>query len=218
LRRGASLAALRAVPSRAFKIMAAFALQIVDIDESGKDYAFPLKREWLDPALVDAGLRANPGQQPPGSLEVHAQLNGGAEYLVEGRLQAELVTDCVRCLGVANVPVNSRFATLFTRKSAPRGERATPTLELSHEDAEDDDLQHEDFSGHQIVLDDLVREYLVLEVPMQPLCSPDCQGIAVPEHVRPPAETFGTSDAPVDPRLAPLLRLRDKVPPKPNKE
>jgi uncharacterized metal-binding protein YceD (DUF177 family) len=56
----------------------------------------------------------------------------------------------------------------------------------------------------------------VLEMPMQPLCSPDCTGIAVPKHVRPPEAAFGSDK--VDPRLAPLQRLRDKVPPKPNNE
>jgi hypothetical protein len=51
---------------------------------------------------------------------------------------------------------------------------------------------------------------------MQPLCSEDCTGIAVPKHVQPPEDVFGggATDTKVDPRLAPLLRLRDKVPPK----
>ena len=77
----------------------------------------------------------------------------------------------------------------------------------------DDDLQREEFVGHDIPLDELVREHIVLEVPMQPLCSEGCQGIPVPETVRPPAEVFGTKDERVDPRLAPLQRLRDKIPP-----
>jgi hypothetical protein len=63
------------------------------------------------------------------------------------------------------------------------------------------------------VLDDLVREHMVLEVPMQPLCSEQCEGIAVPEHLRPPPDVFREPGA-VDPRLAPLQRLRDNVPQK----
>lgn len=197
--------------------MSAFAIQVVEIDESGKDYAFALTREWLDGSLGDAGLRADPATAP-GRLEVHAQKNG-AEFLVTGRVRAELATDCVRCLAPAQVVVDSRFATLFVRKSGASGARGAPgTLELSDEDVDDDDdeLSREEFSGHEIVLDDLIREYLVLEMPMQALCTADCQGIAVPEHLRPPADAFGTADERVDPRLAPLLRLRDKVPP--NKE
>jgi uncharacterized protein len=197
--------------------MPEFVLQVLDIDETGKDYSFVLTREWLDATLGDAGLRGDP-EQPIGSLTVHAQKNGN-EFLVEGKVRAALITDCVRCLGVAHVPVSSHFATLFNRTSVPRGSgsskrAAAETLEMSEED--DDDLQREDFSGHEIVLDDLVREYLVLDAPMQPLCSEQCEGIAVPKHVRPPEEVFGPSDGSVDPRLAPLLRLRDKVPP--NKE
>jgi uncharacterized protein len=192
--------------------MSEFALQIQDIDEVGKDFVFPLSRAWLDSSLADAGLRADPAA-PPGVLTVHAQQNG-TEYLVEGEVRAGLVTDCVRCLGEAKVPVQSRFATLFSRGGGGRPQEGE--VEVGHED--ESELQHEEFSGHEIVLDDLIREYLVLEMPMQPLCSPDCQGIAVPAHLRPPEDVFGPSDGSVDPRLAPLLRLRDKVPPKPNKE
>lgn len=195
--------------------MSAFAIQVVEIDESGRDYAFALTREWLDGSLADAGLRADPNE-PPGSLDVHAQKNG-AEFLITGRVRASLATDCGRCLAPARIPVDSSFATLFVRKRGAISTRPAPAaLELSHEDVDDDELQREEFSGHEIALDDLVREYLVLEMPMQALCSADCQGIAVPEHLRPPADPFATADESVDPRLAPLLRLRDKVPP--NKE
>lgn len=194
--------------------MSEFALQVQDIDESGKDYAFALREAWIETALADANLHADPSEQP-GSLTVHAQKNG-SEYFVEGRVQAPLTTECVRCLGVAKVPVDTRFATLFTRVAGPvRTAGAEETVD-SDEDEDEDELSREEFSGHEIVLDGLIREYLVLEVPMQPLCAPDCQGIAVPKHVRPPEDVFGSSDGKVDPRLAPLLRLRDKVPP--NKE
>ena len=56
------------------------------------------------------------------------------------------------------------------------------------------------YDGENVVLDDLVRDDLLLEIPMIPLCSEDCPGIAsasVKEETRP-----------VDPRLAPLLRMK----------
>jgi len=193
--------------------MAEFALQIHDIDESGKSYVFELTPTWVETTLAEAHLQADPSA-PAGSLRIHAQKNG-EEYLVEGHLQAALVTECGRCLGVAKLPVDTRFASLFSRASGQPA-RGAAVEELEADDADDEDLSREEFSGHAIVLDELIREYLVLEVPMQPLCSPDCQGIAVPKHVRPPEDVFGSSDAKVDPRLAPLLRLRDKIPP--NKE
>lgn len=207
--------------------MSEFALQVVDIDETGRDYSFELKQPWLESSLADANLHPDP-DAAPGKLQLHAQKNG-TEYLVEGRVVANLTTECSRCLGVAKVPVDTRFATLFTRAAGgphahgKQGAHAPNTVDEVDEEfeGEDGELSREEFSGHEIVLDDLIREYLVLECPMQPLCSVDCTGIAVPKHVRPPEDVFGrgATDSKVDPRLAPLLRLRDKVPPKPdNKE
>jgi uncharacterized metal-binding protein YceD (DUF177 family) len=201
--------------------MSEFALQVVDIDETGRDYSFELKKPWLESSLADANLHADP-EAPAGTLKVHAQKNG-AEYLVEGHVQVSLTTECGRCLGVARVPVDTRFATLFTRSAHTTGghhkdgAHASNTSDIDDEvDGDEDELAREEFSGHEIVLDGLIREYLVLECPMQPLCSEDCTGIAVPKHVQPPEDVFGrdAADSKVDPRLAPLLRLRDKVPPK----
>jgi uncharacterized protein len=195
--------------------MAELVLHVQDIDETGKDYSFELTPAWLETALRDATLRADPAYES-GLLELHAQQNG-AEYLVNGTIAVHLLTECGRCLGDAAVEVDVPFGTLFHRSSgkagAPRKPRvsADEVLELG-----EDDMMREEFAGHDIVLDDLVREHIVLEVPMQPLCSEACQGIAVPKHLRPPEEVFGTKDDGVDPRLAPLKRLRDKVPP--NKE
>jgi uncharacterized protein len=202
--------------------MAEFVLQIHDIDEAGKDYAFRISPQWLDASLAADGLRSDPGHGE-GALAVHAQKNG-AEYLVHGTLSAHLLADCVRCLGEAKVPVQVVVASLYSRSDGhdtrdardtrKRGGAHDSPEEIELGDDDDDDLQRESFSGHQLVLDDLVREHLLLECPMQTLCSPDCAGIPVPAHVLPPEDVFGPSEGGVDPRLAPLLRLRDKVPPK----
>jgi uncharacterized protein len=195
--------------------MAELVLHVQDIDETGKDYSFELTPAWLDATLRDATLRADPAYES-GRVELHAQQNG-TEYLLNGTIAVHLLTECGRCLGDAAVAVDVPFGTLFHRSASKPGAPRKPRepAEDVHELGEDDMLR-EEFAGHDIVLDDLVREHIVLEVPMQPLCSEDCQGIAVPKHLRPPEEVFGTKDDPVDPRLAPLKRLRDKVPP--NKE
>jgi uncharacterized protein len=200
--------------------MAELVLHVQDIDETGKDYSFELTPAWLDATLREATLRADPAYES-GVVELHAQ-QIGTEYLVNGTIAAHLLTECGRCLADAAIEVAVPFATLFHRAAksasgkahAPR--RAAQASDADVQELGDDDMLREEFSGHDIVLDGLVREHIVLEVPMQPLCSEDCQGIAVPKHLRPPEEVFGTKDDGVDPRLAPLKRLRDKVPP--NKE
>jgi uncharacterized protein len=197
--------------------MAEFVLHVQDLDEAGKDYAFELSHAWLDSHLGDATLRHDPAFGP-GNLQIHAQQNGG-EYLVTGTLKVHVLTECGRCLGDAKLTVDTVIGTLFARTAgkAPAGHeqrRAQSERYERHadEDEDDEDLPREEFSGNDIVLDDLVREHIVLEVPMQPLCGEACAGIAIPAHLQPPADVFPGAGA-VDPRLAPLQRLRDNVPP-----
>jgi uncharacterized protein len=180
--------------------MPAFLLQLQDIDESGKDYAFELTPDWLDAALADSPLRRDP-TAGSGQLCVHAQKNGH-ELLVHGRVEAVLVTDCSRCLGATPLPVRAEVTALLSQ----RPHTNTP----ADAELEPEDLDRVRFLGHEVALDELVREHLLLECPMQPLCSPQCPGIEIPQHVRPRPEDFGDGTE-VDPRLAPLKRLKDRL-------
>jgi uncharacterized protein len=174
-------------------------LQVQDIDERGKDYDFELTPGWLDAALSDTALKRDP-QGRNGQLHVHAQRNG-TDVLVKGVVDAQLMVECGRCLQDTPLPVHADITALLS----PGGEEDLPEeLEL-----EAGDLDRGSFVGHELALDDLVREHLLLEAPMQPLCSPDCAGIEIPAKVRPPAEDFG--DGATDPRLLPLQQLRAKL-------
>ena len=215
------------IPTRGYA-MADFELHVTEIDEAGKDYAFELSPAWLDSHLQDAALKHDP-DFGPGTLEVHAQENDG-EYLVTGTVRVHVLTECGRCLGDAKLAVNTVIGTLFARTSGRPGagaqagqdrrahtERHTERYErhADQDDEDNDDVPREEFSGNDIVLDELVREHIVLEVPMQPLCGEACPGIPIPAHLQAPADVFPGSGA-VDPRLAPLQRLRDNVPPMSN--
>ncbi len=73
--------------------------------------------------------------------------------------------------------------------------------EFSSEEA-DTDI----YDGETVVLDDFLREALLLEVPSFPLCSEDCPGI------RPSAKAAPErSEAGLDPRLSPLRALKTKL-------
>ena len=193
-------------PPPASEPMAEFVLNVHDIDEDGKDYSFPLTPAWLDVALAGCELRADTsGGLGVGAVAVHAQ-KSGADIVVNGTVHATLVAQCNRCLADAPVAIVAPVVALLTARGP--GLRAEPDeLDLTPED-----LDREFFTGDRIVLDDLVREQLILEAPMQPLCREDCPGIAVPEHLRPPPDVAATDGPgrPMDPRLAPLLALKQK--------
>jgi uncharacterized protein len=78
----------------------------------------------------------------------------------EGRLRAITHCDCARCLTEIEQPVSSRFTELFIYppETAPEG-----ALTVG------DDVH--------LNLAPLVREDMLLSIPMQALCRPDCKGL-----------------------------------------
>lgn len=178
--------------------MSAFVLQIQDLDESGRDWTFAIGREWLASALETTDLGPGPGD---GSLQVHAQRNG-SDVLVQAHVVAELSATCARCL--EDVPLGLDFA--ITALFSPEHMRPDESDEV---DVRLDELNRDYYAGREVVLDSMVREYLLLEIPMKPLCSEGCKGIAVPEHLRPPEGVFGRA-AP-DARFAPLMKLKEAL-------
>lgn len=178
--------------------MAHLVLNVPDIDASGKNFHFEIDSGWLQAELGDAGLRPADG----GTVDVHAQRNG-VEILVQGRVRTRVLAECVRCLGDAPLDVDTPITSLM-RPRIHETEPEAEEIELTPEDVERDF-----YSGNEIVLDSLVRENIILEVPMKPLCSESCSGIAIPEGVRPPDVEDQRES--VDPRLAPLAELARKM-------
>ncbi|MGB8330910.1 MAG: DUF177 domain-containing protein [Polyangiales bacterium] len=178
--------------------MSAFVLQIQDLDESGKDWSFAIGVDWLASALADTEL--SPGTDD-GLLTVHAQRNG-LDVLVQAQIQAAMTATCARCLAEVPLDVNLALTALYS----PEHMRPAESHEI---DVRLDETNQDYYSGSELVLDAMVREHLLLEGPMKPLCSETCAGIAIPEHLRPPADIFG--DSAPDARFAPLLKLKEAL-------
>ncbi len=82
--------------------------------------------------------------------------------LFQGEFRGNHQETCVRCLAEYIQTLQTSFSELYAFS-----ERST---------SESDLLVPEDGN---IDLDPLVREYLLLEVPIRPLCKPDCKGLCV---------------------------------------
>ncbi len=187
--------------------MADLLIPIHDLDTHGKDFVFALDESWLTRMLAETGVSGDISEGP-GSVEVHAQRNG-QEILVHGRAKARLVTDCVRCLKGMPVAVECDLAALY----APS--QGQSRAEDEEDDIDPDQPDREFYTGEQVAIDELVRDYLLLELPMQPRCDLgwSCSNLEVPDHMR-TSEGVQTSqnfneDA-IDPRLAPLIKLAQK--------
>lgn len=183
--------------------MAEFTLNVKDLDSSGKDFEFPITSRWLAHALEETGLRPHPSQKG-GTLSLHAQKTG-ADILLQGKLRVTIVAECGRCLQEALVPIDGDVVALLCARGASF-RKEPDEVELTPQD-----LDQDFYEGDVIVLDDKIREQILLEVPMQPLCSEQCEGIAdyVPEDTSAPLQ----NEPAVDPRLAPLLKWKNQSKP-----
>jgi len=112
--------------------------------------------------------------------------------------------------GKGNVKGTAKKDAKKDAKDSERKRRRGKAVEDDDDDGrlmDADEADFDTYSGDDVVLDDFVREAILLELPMFPLCSETCPGIGAP-----PSETAesATEDSPIDPRLAPLMELKSK--------
>jgi uncharacterized protein len=132
-----------------------------------------------DLALSDLRGSADFGRTPQGLV---------AEVQISGRTQAE----CARCLDPFELPVATEFTELyaFDERSMSESQLLLP-------------------ANHQIDLAPLAREYLLLDMPITPLCRPDCKGLCTVCGVNRNREDCGHEQHPSDPRFSVLKDLLD---------
>ena len=123
--------------------------------------------------------------------------------LVTGTAEAIMTGECGRCLE----PVASRVAVDFQELfSYPDEGRSRGS---SQPPADDDPEELPVLVDDLIDLEPLLRDAIVLELPMSPLCSEDCPGLCVGCGERLADLPDNHSHDAVDPRWAALAELRD---------
>jgi uncharacterized protein len=113
------------------------------------------------------GLRQIGPLHAEGQAELLSNTLG--EIRIRGKVKAELEGDCDRCLE----PVHRRIDSDFDLFYRPTPEN-TAHRELAIDEGEAEIGFYED-GGIEIA--DVIREYVLLSLPMQQICKQDCQGI-----------------------------------------
>ncbi len=116
---------------------------------TSRDFLFDIPYIHLEPDLDLGDLS--------GFVRVTRTAQG---LLVQVKKRATLLAECVRCLTEFRQPLEVDFTELYTflRKANPETDLILP-------------------ENAQINLGPLLREYMFLEVPIKPICSPDCKGL-----------------------------------------
>ncbi len=123
-----------------------------------RSYDFDEQRLDLDETLALRDLR--------GTVRFTRTASG---VLAGVRMRGMVMMECIRCLTETPQPIEVRFDDEFHSKIEVNTGGPLPKPE------EDDPFFIED--NHMIDLGEAIREYALLELPMQPLCKPDCKGL-----------------------------------------
>jgi uncharacterized metal-binding protein YceD (DUF177 family) len=193
---------------------ASFIVPLSDLEWGPKQVSFEVGEPWLRRTLegTQAAVRSGPGR-----LDVELTKNG-REVMVRGRVRCELSMPCVVSLEPVEVDVNAEIFLLLS-PAGPRppargaarnaGQRAKGQSGWAKDpELSDHDAARDTYEGSEVVLDDFVREFILLELPLFPRRSdlPLSESLAI--HPAPEADR---SDTRVDPRLLPLAELKSRL-------
>jgi uncharacterized metal-binding protein YceD (DUF177 family) len=206
-----------------------FAVSVADLENGPKEVSFTLTEAWLRDVLEPAG--ASPRGAGSVTLELTQQ---GHEVMVRGHARFGATLPCVVTLDPVDFDLRPEIFLMLRpgpaerRGAAPTGSKKRPgspagrvlpdpkpgkRKRRSNDQDSDpeppaDEATVDTYQGDEIVLDDYVREFLLLELPLYPR-RPDLPSSEESLVSRPLAGPTGEQS--IDPRLAPLAKIAERL-------
>lgn len=169
-------------------------IHVKDAPEGYSEYT-----EDVNPADVE--LIDEEGMAFPRPVHVIIKLTReGNSFYVHGMVATTVILPCARCLGDAPTLVDGEFDAIFHWKQTH-----SPFIKISDEGDE-----HQ-FGGAHLDLSPLVREAVIMAVPIAPLCKPDCPGLCPRCGADLNKEKCTCEDSNIDPRWSELEKLRKQA-------
>ncbi len=165
-------------------------VKIEEIQEPGLKRTEPIKPEVLNVALAESEGFVLVSSTP---LSASFKKVSGRVF-VRGTFSAMLGAPCKRCTTDVEVPIEVEFSLRMVPEAlAPRADEsadpAAPKARRKYQKKEDDgqspsaasfeldEVDAEPFNGKTIDLDPVVREQVLLALPVSVLCRDDCKGL-----------------------------------------
>ena len=128
------------------------------------------------PAPGDLGIRDVIGVPEGADIELDLRLESVLEgVLVTGTARATVTGECVRCLEPVERELDAEFQEMF---SYPDADARTARRGDAGADAEaDEDDDTPELEDDLFDLEPVLRDAVVLALPMQPVCQDDCPGL-----------------------------------------
>ena len=186
-------------------------VKIEEILDEGLTLNEPIDVGLLDSALTaegDTGFRAASASKLSAQLR---KVSGGV--LVTGSFKAQLVSPCKRCLTEVKCELPVSFTLNLVPESLLRGDDFEEDEDdegagEQHGTFEMDDSDSETFDGKTIDLDPILREQVLLALPMNVVCREDCKGLCSTCGEDLNVKNCGHEQKVLDPRLAALKDIK----------
>jgi len=166
-------------------------INIFDIPEEGLEQEFDL------PVTINNHIK-------PDTASVRIKLlRFGNKILVDGTVKVVVSLKCSRCLNNFSCPVDLDFR-----------EECTPADETepgSDQELSEGELDISFYKGEEIDVAGIVKEQVLLEVPMKPLCKNECPGMCLRCGADLNVQSCNCIDDHIDPRLAPLAKYKESM-------
>ena len=176
----------------------------------------------LEREPIDFDLQFKPGAIDYGELAVQTAplaASGRAEVLHEHRGPKEIVADirlrgrwsgqfevpCARCVEPVAMPLESDYDLIFRPLGA---DAEAPERSISAVETEIGYYQKD-----SLLLEDVLREQVLLSLPVRTLCKPDCKGLCPRCGENRNSQACSCDEGPTDPRWEALADLRERIKP-----
>lgn len=123
-------------------------------------------------------------------------INNNGKIEISGTYETEVIETCVRCLSEIVIPLKKEFHGTYLDER----EYESYLKSLDSECEVDKDEFYDELIDGKILLDDLVREYIILDLPPYPECPSECQDKSYLDKYK---------DDGIDPRWQQLLQIKN---------
>jgi len=106
----------------------------------------------------------------PVNVKLHL-VNTGESVLLDGTLQAIAELECSRCLKKIEFPISIEVSEEYSKAPPPSEARRGKGIELKEED-----FVYPIGADNTLDLGEIIRQNLLLALPLKPLCSKECAG------------------------------------------
>jgi uncharacterized protein len=126
-----------------------------------------------------------------------------ADIRLKGRYAGRFQIPCARCIEPVEAPVSAEFDLVFrplgADADAPERSITAPETEIGY------------YQEDSLLLEDVLREQVLLSLPARTLCKPDCKGLCPHCGANRNLQPCSCDEGSRDPRWESLTKLRNRI-------